>query len=60
MPTVNPIHVQEGEVVDIHWRLKSGRILVERRTCPPAATTAAKLADTSPDPITGGPTPPKE
>jgi len=32
---VNPIHAREGEVVDIHWRLKTGQVYIERYTCPP-------------------------
>ena len=42
-PIVNPIHAREGEWVDIHWRLKNGAVLVERRSCPPRATVAEQL-----------------
>lgn len=48
MPIVNPIHAREGDVVDIHWRLKNGQVYIERRTTPPEATRAAvagRLAD---------------
>lgn len=48
MPTVKPIHVNHTETVDIHWRLADGRVMVERRTCPPAATTTARLATGEP------------
>lgn len=39
---INPIHVCEGEYVDIHWRLKNGNVFIERRSCPPSATTEAR------------------
>ncbi len=39
MPVVNPIHVKEGEVVDIHWHLKDGAVWVERIHNPPPKAT---------------------
>jgi hypothetical protein len=32
-----PTHAQHDQVVEIHWRLKDGRIYTDRRTCPPQA-----------------------
>lgn len=48
MPIVRPIHVQEGEVVDIHWRLKDGTIFIERRDSPPPRATREQRTDETP------------
>lgn len=44
---VVPVHVEYGQSVDLYWRLKDGQVLVERRTCPPAATAAVRLEEQS-------------
>lgn len=36
--TIHPIHVREGDAVDIHWHLKN-KIFIERRTVPPPEVT---------------------
>lgn len=42
---VKPIHAREGEVVDIHWHLRNGSVLIDRRTAPPAATQEARATE---------------
>ena len=44
---VKPIHAREGEVIDIHWHLKNGTVLIERRTTPPAATQQTRTTEPS-------------
>lgn len=39
---VVPTIAQHDQVVEIHWRLKNRRVFVDRRTCPPQATVAAR------------------
>ena len=38
---INPIHVREGDFVDIHWHTPE-EIYIERRECPPKATREAR------------------
>lgn len=42
MPIVRPVHAHEGDVVDIHWRLKNGTLIVERREAPAKPTREAE------------------
>jgi hypothetical protein len=52
VPDIIPIWAREGEHVQVHWRLRDGRVYVEEYTCPPTATTAAgQVPPSTPRPV---------
>lgn len=39
-----PVIADDGQIVEIHWRLKDGSVWIDRRACPAPAPQSATAA----------------